>query len=153
MVVSATSAKLNSPQGVAVDGAGNVFIVDAGNHVVRKVTASTGIITTIAGTGTPGYTGDGGAAAASKLYAPSRVAVDATGDVYIADQGNHVIRKIIMGTGIITTLAGTGGAGFSGDGGPANAAKLSSPQGVAVDASGNVFITDAGNSVIRAVKQ
>ena len=149
----ATSATLNSPQGVAVDASGNVFIVDAGNHVVRKVTATTGIITTIAGSGTYGYAGDGGPATSAKLYAPSRVAVDATGDVYIADQGSHVIRKVATSTGIITTLAGTGSAGYSGDGGPATSAKLSSPQGVAVDASGNVFITDGGNSVIRAVKQ
>jgi len=149
----ATGAHLDTPQGVTLDDAGNIYIVDSGNHAIRKVTASTGKITTIAGTGTWGYEGDGNQAILAKLYAPSSVAVDKAGDVYIADQGSHVIRKITTETGIINTLAGTGTAGYSGDGGPAVAAKLSSPQGVAVDSEGNVFITESGNSVIRAVKQ
>jgi len=150
----AISAKLNTPQGVTVDASGNVLIVDTGNHAIRKVAAATGTITTIAGTGTFGYQGDGGPAITAKLNAPGRVAVDAAGDIYIADQGNNVVRKVIEATGIISTLAGTGTAGYSGDGGPATAAKLSSPQGVAVDLQeGNVFIIDRGNSVIRAVVQ
>ena len=150
----AIDAKLNSPQGIAVDDAGNLYIVDSGNHALRKVDASTGKIATIAGTGAWGYDGDGKLAALAKLYAPSRVAVDNAGDVYIADQGSHLIRKITTATGIINTLAGTAGvSGYSGDGGPAVEAKLYSPQGVAVDADGNVFITESGNSVIRAVKQ
>jgi trimeric autotransporter adhesin len=149
----AISAKLNAPQGVAIDAAGDVYIADAGNHAIRKITASTGIISTISGSGTYGYSGDGGLATAAKLYAPSKVAIDDVGDVYIADQGSHVIRKVTVPTGIISTLAGSGAAGFSGDGGPATAARLSSPQGVAVDLSGNVFVTDGGNGVIRAVKQ
>jgi len=149
----ATSATFHAPQGVTVDGSGNVYVVDVGSHVVRKITAATGIITTLAGTGSYGYTGDGGPATSAQLYGPSRVAVDAASDVYIADQGSHVIRKVNASTGIISTLAGTGNQGYSGDGGLATAAKLSSPQGVAVDAAGNVFITDTGNFVIRAVKQ
>jgi NHL repeat len=149
----ATSAHLNSPQGVTVDDDDNLYIVDSGNHAIRKVDASTGIITTIAGVGTWGYDGDGKLATVAKLYAPSDVSVDSQGDVYIADEGSHVIRKITTATGIINTLAGTGTAGYSGDGGPAIQAKLSSPQGVAVDDEGNVFITESGNSVVRAVKQ
>jgi streptogramin lyase len=150
----AIDAKLNSPQGIAVDDAGNIYIVDSGNHALRKVDYATGKISTIAGTGASGYDGDGKQATLAKLNAPSRVAVDNKGDIYIADQGSHLIRKITAATGIINALAGTAGvAGYSGDGGPAVEAKLSSPQGVAVDADGNVFITESGNSVIRAVKQ
>ena len=149
----ATEAHLDTPQGIALDDAGNLFIVDAGNHAVRKVAASTGIITTIAGTGNHGYDGDGGLGTLARLYAPSRVAVDDAGDIYIADQGSHVVRKVSGSTGIITTLAGTGTAGYSGDGGPAVSATLSSPQGVAVDDDGNVIFTESGNSVIRAVRQ
>jgi sugar lactone lactonase YvrE len=150
----ATEAHLHTPQGIAVDDSGNLYIVNSGNNAIRKVDASTGVITTIGGTGQFGYDGDGKQATLAKLHAPSRVAVDHNGDVYIADQGSHVIRKITTATGIINTLAGTGGVpGYSGDGGPAIVARLSSPQGVAVDAEGNVFITESGNSVIRAVKQ
>ncbi|HEX6889354.1 MAG TPA: hypothetical protein VF141_01630 [Chryseolinea sp.] len=150
----AIDAYLDTPQGVTLDNVGNLYIVDSGNNAIRKVDASTGIITTIAGTGQWGYDGDGKQAVHAKLYAPSRVAVDELGDVYIADQGSHVIRKITKATGVINTLAGTAGiAGYSGDGGPAVDARLSSPQGVAVDSEGNVFMTESGNSVIRAVKQ
>ena len=150
----ATHAHLHTPQGITVDSEGNLYIVDSGNNAIRKVNASTAIITTIAGTGQWGYDGDDKLATLAKLYAPSRVAVDDAGDVYIADQGSHVIRKITTATGMINTLAGTAGvAGYSGDGGPAIEARLSSPQGVAVDFDGNVFITESGNSVIRAVKQ
>lgn len=149
----ATSAHLHTPQGIAVDDSGNLYIVDSGNHAVRKVDASTGKISTIAGTGSWGYDGDGKQGILARLQAPSRVAVDKAGDVYIADQGNNVIRKLITATGIINTIAGTGTAGYSGDGGPATKATLSSPQGVALDSDGNVFITESGNSVVRAVKQ
>jgi len=150
---SALAARLKAPQGIAVDSHGNIYIADTGNNVIRKVTLATGLISTLAGSGTLGYSGDGGPAIAAKLYSPTGVAVDAAGDVYVADHGNHVIRKITLATGIIRTLAGTGVEGYGGDGGPATAAQLSSPQGVAVDASGNVFVTDVGNSVIRAIKQ
>jgi len=105
----------------------------------------TGIITTIAGTGTSSYSGDGGAATAALLRSPSGVAIDGSGNVYIADDNNNRIRKINT-SGIISTIAGTGSVGYSGDGGAATAAQLNSPQGVAIDGSGNVYIA-SGNCI------
>jgi uncharacterized protein (TIGR03437 family) len=153
----ATSAALSYPQGVAVDGSGNIFIADTGNNVVRKVSAS-GIITTIAGrVGQIGYYGAGGPAVAALLNAPAGVAVDAAGNLFIADTDNNVIEKVSVTTGIITTVAGgmANGSGltqgFTGDGGPATSAELYNPTGVFVDASGNIFIADQGNNRIRKV--
>ncbi|MBX3163212.1 MAG: T9SS type A sorting domain-containing protein [Bacteroidetes bacterium] len=143
----ATAAQLNYPSGVATDAAGNVYIIN--EHRIRKV-SSNGIITTIAGNGTGGFSGDGGAATAAQLYNPSGVATDAAGNVYIADVDNHRIRKV-SSNGIITTIAGNGGIGFSGDGGAATAAQLNYPQSVAVDGSGNVYIADGYNIRIRKV--
>ena len=147
----ATAAQLSSPSGVAVDGSGDVFIADAGNNVVREVNATTGVIVTIAGTGTAGYSGDNGPATAAQLSSPAGVAVDASGDVLIADSGNNVVREVNATTGVIITIAGTGTAGYSGDNGPATGAQLSAPSSVAVDGSGDVFIADSGNNVVREV--
>ena len=146
----ATAASLSSPWGVALDAAGNIFIVDNGNDSIRRVDASTGIITTVAGTGTQGFSGDGGPATSAMLNFPTGVAVDTAGNFYIADQANHRVRKVDTG-GTITTVAGTGTAGFSGDGGPATSAMLIFPWGVAVDTAGNLFITDRNNHRIRKV--
>jgi trimeric autotransporter adhesin len=145
----ATSAELNYPSGVAVDASGNIYIADNSNQRVRKVTAGTGIITTIAGTGTGGYSGDGGPATSAKLFTPNAVAVDASGNVYIADWWNQRIRKITASTGIITTIAGTGTAGYSGDGGPATSAELYYPNAVTVDASENVYIADTYDRILK----
>jgi sugar lactone lactonase YvrE len=146
---AATNAKLNNPQGAAVDATGNLFIADTGNERIRKV-GTNGIITTVAGTGTASYFGDGGAATNAKLNYPWGVAVDASGDLFIADCYNNRIREV--GTnGIITTEAGNGTPGSSGDGGAAISAELNNPAGVAVDATGNLFIADYGNSRIREV--
>jgi sugar lactone lactonase YvrE len=198
----ATTAALHSPHGVAVDGSGNVYIADAGNNRVRKV--SGGTITTIAGNGTPGFSGDHGAATAAELDDPNGVAVDRRGDVYIADSINGRVREVASGTittiagggvaggctedglavgatlvfptGVavdalgnvfvvdnqkhcvlevigneIATIAGIGGLGYSGDLGPATAAKLNFPIGVAVDRQGNVYISDGGNAAVRKV--
>ncbi len=142
----ATAAQLDSPSGVAADATGNLYIADTDNHRIRKVDAL-GIITTVAGDGTAG---DGGPAAAAQLNSPSGVAVDADGNLYIADTGNHRIRKVDA-LGIITTAAGDGTAGDGGDDGPAAAAQLDSPSGVAADADGNLYIADTNNHRIRKV--
>jgi hypothetical protein len=142
----ATAATLANPAAVAYDTHGNLFLADASNHVVREISSS-GNITTIAGTGIEGYSGDGAAATSAQLDTPTGVAVDAVGNVYIADSHNHRIREVSNGT--ITTLAGTGTPGFSGDGAAATAAQLSLPSGVAVDTTGNVYIADTNNHRIR----
>ncbi len=190
---SATAATLNDPTGAAVDDDGNVFIADSGDNVVREVTR-VGIITTIAGDGTAGYSGDGGPAAAAELDVPTGVAVDGSGDLFIADAGGIRTRTVTPGpdgllsdgtittvdyagsfptaavdaqgdrftavgdtvseatsSGSITTVAGNAMAGYSGDGGPATAASLDNPTGLAVDAQGDLFIADTSNSVVRRV--
>jgi sugar lactone lactonase YvrE len=145
----AIDGELNSPTAVAVDAFGNLFIADSGNNVIRKVRTD-GIITTMAGSGTNGYSGDGSAATKAELANPQGVTLDASGNLFIADSGNNVIREV--GTnGIITTVAGNGTQGYSGDGGPATKGELSNPTGVAVDASGNLFIADSGNNRVRKV--
>ncbi|MDI9319622.1 MAG: T9SS type A sorting domain-containing protein [Phycisphaerales bacterium] len=148
---AATSALLNGPQDVAVDTFGNIYIADAANHRIRKITATTGVIATVAGTGTAGYSGDGAAATSALLYAPIGVAVDKTGNVYIADNGNHCIRKITISTGKISTIAGTGTAGSAGDGGLATSASLYAPYDVCLDTSGNIYIADVSNNKIRKI--
>ena len=140
----ATAANFNSPVGVAVDNIGNIYIADNSTHTIRVINSS-GIIHTIAGTGTSGYSGDGGAASAATLNEPYGVAVDTSGNIYVADQGNQRIRKVNT-SGIISTVAGTGTYGFTGDGGPATAAEVASPWSVAVDRPGNVYIV-TGNHV------
>lgn len=144
---AATSAQLNRPSGVAADAAGNLYIADTKNQVIRKVSAS-GTITTVVGTGTGGYFGDGGAAISAQLYYPAGVAVGAAGDLYIADTSNNRIRKVNAG-GTITTVAGTGMDGFSGDGGAATSAQLSGPSSITLDVAGNLYI--ASGSRIRKV--
>jgi len=145
----ATSAQLRGPVGVAVDTAGNLFIVDQGNACVRKVTLG-GVISTVAGNGVYGFSGDGGPATSAQLNSPAGVAVDTAGDLFIADSGNNRVRKVTPG-GVISTVAGNGSEGFSGDGGPATFAQLSDPYGVGVDAAGNLFIADSPNDRIRKV--
>ena len=146
---AATSATFNYPYGVSVDISGNVYIVDNNNHKIRKVN-SAGIITTFAGTGEYGSGGDGGAATSAQLYSPSGVSVDISGNLYIADGGNHKIR-MVKSAGTIITIAGTGAYGSSGDGGAATSATLSYLYGVSVDISGNVYIADTYNQKIRKV--
>jgi trimeric autotransporter adhesin len=144
-----TSAELNLPVGAAVDSAGDIFIADALNNVVWKVSAATGTITTIAGNGMSGFSGDGGAATSAELNTPSGVAVDSAGNLYIADAGNNRIRIVSAGT--ITTIAGNGTSGFSGDGGAATSAELNDATGVAVDSAGDLYIADVGNQRVRIV--
>ncbi|MGA3017764.1 MAG: hypothetical protein ABSF62_11640 [Bryobacteraceae bacterium] len=146
----ATKALIQGPSGIAVDRSGNLYIADYGNNRIRMVTASTGIITTIAGSNTTGFAGDGGPATKATFWFPTGIAVDSSGNVYVADTYNHVIRKINT-TGIISTVAGSNQSGFAGDNGPATKAELAAPQGVTLDASGNLYIADTANERIRYV--
>ena len=157
---SATGAELSLPYGIAVDGAGNLYIADYGNRVVRMVTpGANGIISTVAGNGSCAiigafnecYSGDGTQAVSAELDAPLGVAVDGFGNLYIADMGNIRVREVTAATGMISTVAGTGAIGFSGDGGPATSANLSEVSNVAVDGAGNLYIVDQFNYRIRKV--
>ena len=129
---------------------GDLYIADDQNYRVRRVDAVTKTITTVAGTGVAGYSGDGGAATSARLNLVRDVAVDAAGNLYIADEVNHRIRWVDP-SGVIRTFAGTGASGFSGDGGPATSARIRGPRGVAVDPSGRVLIGDTANHAIRRV--
>jgi len=169
---AATSAELSGPAGIAMDSVGNMYIADEFNHRIRRVDAATGIITTVAGGGACpplgyGYCGDNGLATSAALDAPQGVAVDSSGNIFIADIGTSTIRKVDAKTQIITTVAGfpTGceiypgtaiqvcGAnpGYSGDGGPATMAQVDSPESVTVDAEGNLYISDTGSDAVRKV--
>ena len=146
---AATDGILGAPKGNAVDAQGNVFFADVIRNRVRKVSPA-GIISTVAGNGQEGFSGDGGLATNAKLRFPSAVAVDAVGNLYITDEGNGRVRKVAT-DGRISTFAGTGDSGFSGDGGPATAAMLNSPGAIAVDSAGYVYIADTINSRVRRV--
>jgi len=147
----ATSATLNAPEDITLDGAGNLYIADAGNARVRKVDIN-GVITTVAGNGTASFSGDGGAATSAELNNPIGVGLDAAGNLFIADGANSVVRKVDL-TGTITTIAGNAeeGCGDNGDGGPATSAQLSFPAYLSIDAAGELFISDVGNGNVRLV--
>ncbi|HEU4335397.1 MAG TPA: hypothetical protein VFT32_12955 [Candidatus Eisenbacteria bacterium] len=147
----AAAARLRAPRDVAVAENGDLYVADTGNHAIRKVAAATGLVTTIAGKGSPGFGGDGAEAAGARLNAPSALAIAANGDLYVADRGNNRVRRVAATTGIISTFAGTGSDGFGGDGGPATAARLSRPSGVDVALNGDVYIADTFNHAVRRV--
>ena len=143
---------LNLPRGIAIDSANNVFIADTSNHRILRVDSGTGIITTFAGTGTSGFSGDEGPAISATLNNPRGLALDPSGNLLIADSSNHRIRRVAAGTNIITTVAGNGSnTPYSGDGEVATLATLHSPSGVAVSSTGDIFIADSGNNRIRRV--
>ena len=145
----ATSAQLDSPQGLALDASNHLYIADTHNHRIRKLDLTTGLITTIAGA-TAGFSGDNGLATAAQLDLPTALAVDAN-NLYIADTQNYRVRKIATATGLITTVAGNGTQGFSGDGGPATAASIDSAAGLAIDSAGDLYIADTHNHRIRKI--
>src|SRR5205814_1665754 len=155
----ATVAELAGPSSVAVDAAGNLFIADNQNSRIRRVDAATQVITTVAGNGTAGFSGDGGPATAAELAGPAGVALDGAGNLFLAESSqwaerppaNARVRQVAAGRGAITTVAGGGTCGFSGDGGPATAAGLFSPSGVALDGAGNLFIADSNSRRVRRV--
>ena len=145
----ATSAELNGPRGVTEDIFGNLYIAEFYGQRVRKVTPS-GVIKTLAGNGTAGYSGDGGLATSAELNGPYRVTVDLAGNVYIPDSSNSRIRKVAP-NGTITTIVGNGQSGYSGDGGPATDAALNYPEAVAFDSAGNYYVADEAGNVVRKV--
>lgn len=147
----ASVATFANPTGVAMDTAGNLYITEEYNHIVRKITRATGIVSTICGTGTAGYAGDGGPAITAQLNQPAGLCLDRTGNIYIADKNNNRIRKIDALTGTIISYAGIGSAGYSGDGGPANTTKLAYPMSVCADSADNIYIADNANHRIRRV--
>ena len=149
--IAATSSGLYSPSSIAVDAAGNIFIADSANNLIREVNASTHLISTVAGTGLPGFSGDGGAATLAMLNAPTGIAVDSAGDLFIVDRGNARIREVNVATKAISTVAGTTTAGYNGDGIAATSAKLNSPFSIALDSAGNLYFADEGNGRIREV--
>jgi trimeric autotransporter adhesin len=150
---TAVNAPLGPANSVAVDPAGNVFVVDTEDNLVLRISV-TGTLNVVAGNGIPGFSGDGGPATSASLSGPYGVAVDAAGNLYISDSNNNRIRKVSYGattTGVITTVVGNGNTGFSGDGGQATSAELNVPNGVGVDSSGNLYIADTFNNRIRKV--
>lgn len=147
----AANAAFKQPYGMAIDSNGNVYVADTLARVVRRINAADGVISNFAGTGEKGSSGDGGQAILAKLHDPTGLAVDSQNNLYIADTGNHVIRKVNVTTGLISTVAGSFQAGNSGDNGLATNARLNLPTGIALDLQGNLYIADTGNHRIRKV--
>src|SRR5215469_2368082 len=147
----AAAATLDRPTALTLDPQGNLYLADIGSHRIRRITASTSVITTVAGTGTQGSGGDGSAATAALIDSPGGLAADATGNLYLADTHNQRIRRIDAISGAITTVAGSGSQGYSGDSNSAMAAKLALPQGLTIDAQGNVYVADTANHRIRRI--
>ncbi|MBI3464625.1 MAG: hypothetical protein HY000_16460 [Planctomycetes bacterium] len=147
----AGKAELNSPFDVALDAAGNLYFSDTFNHGIRRVDARTAVITTVAGSGKAGYSGDGGPATSATMDEPYGVAVDNAGDLYIVDRLNSCIRRVDDRSGVITTVAGNGKSGYGGDGGPATEAQLREPNGIALDGRGKLYIADVSDQRVRVV--
>lgn len=148
---SATAAELNSPYGIALDTANNLYIVDRLNACIRLVEAATGVIRTVAGTGQPGYAGDGGPAIQAQLQEPNDIVLDGEGRAYIADVRDHRVRLIELASGIITTFAGTGEGGSGGDGGPAARAALLGPRALAFSPTGDLYVCLRNDHKVRKI--
>jgi len=147
----ALRANVGQPYGVEVGPDGALYVCEISNHVVRRVDLKSGAISIVAGNGKKGYSGDGGPAAEAQLNEPYEVRFDAAGDMYFVEMKNAIVRKVDMQTGVISTVAGTGEVGFSGDGGPATAAKFNRPHSIALDSNNQLYICDIGNHRIRKV--
>jgi len=147
----ATNAELNGPVGLCLDKHGNIYIADYNNNVVRKVSAETGIITTFAGNQGVGYSGDNGPATNATFQGPCQVFADSMDNIFICDQYNHAIRKVAATTGLITTIAGNGTPGYTGDNGPATDAQLNQPAGIFIDGQNNIFIAQYRDEAIRRI--
>jgi sugar lactone lactonase YvrE len=147
----ATNARISNPTGLVIDENGNLYFSDTGNDRIRKINTKTGIITTIAGTGNKSSTSDGILAIKSNLSNPLGLAIDNKGNLFYVDRGSNRVRKIELSTGLVTTIAGTGKSGFSGDGGLATDAKLANPTGITFDKAGNLYVVDRGNNRIRKI--
>jgi len=147
----AAEAQVNNPFGVVIGPDGHLYICDTGNHVIRKIDHETGIISTVAGTGEKGYSGDDGPALEAKLFEPYEIRFDAAGDMFFVEMQNHLVRKVDMKTGIITTVAGIGKQGFGGDGELAIIAQFNRPHSIQFGPDGNLYICDIGNHRVRVV--
>lgn len=148
-VAGFSDTEVNNPYGMAIGPDGGLYFCDLGNQRIRRLDLATKKMTTVAGTGQRGYTGDGGPATEATIAAPHELLFDKAGDLYFAERDNHVIRKVNMKTGVISTVAGTGKAGFSGDGGPGTVAVLNQPHSIFLDRDGTMLICDIGNHRIR----
>lgn len=147
----ASSATMDRPVALALDSKNNLFIADSGSHRIRRVDANTGMITTVAGSGTQGYEGENALAVTALLDSPQGIAVDAVGNIYLADTHNHRIRRIDAATGLISTLAGTGVFGYAGDSASSTTVRLALPQGLSVDSQGNIYFADTQNHRLRRI--
>ena len=145
----ASKARLKAPVGLALDVKGSLYVADRDNHAIRKISPD-GVITTVAGDGSPGFFGDGGPATQAKLNQPEAVAFDRHGNTYFSDSANNRVRKIDT-DGVITTIAGTGKTGAAGDGGPATKAQITDPDGLAFDDDGNLYVSDTDNNRVRRI--
>ncbi len=148
---AAASARINNPYGLAAGPDGALYVCEIGNHVIRRVDLKTGAISTVAGNGKMGYSGDGGAATQASLNEPYEIRFDKAGNMFFVEMKNHIIRRVEAKTGIISTVAGTGQPGFAGDGGPAVQAQFRQPHSIAFDPQGNLLVCDIGNHRVRRV--
>ena len=147
-----SNGQVNNPYGLAIGPDGRLYFCDLDNQRIRRLDLTTRTLSTIAGSGSRGYSGDGGPATSASLNMPHELRFDAAGDLYVAERDNHVIRKVAMKTGIISTVAGSGTAGFSGDGGPGRAAQLRQPHSIILDRDGALLICDIGNHRVRRLR-
>ena len=148
---AAVNAQLRLPTALAIDAGGNLYVADTGNHRVRRINPATGTITTVAGDGRQGFSGDRGPAIAASIDSPGGLAIDAAGNLLIADTHNQRVRSVDTASGVIRTIAGTGAVGYAGDSGAASAARLALPHGISIDAAGNIYIADTANQRIRRI--